>query len=514
MAPMRRVFGCAVLLMTTVFAGNVRHVLLIDRSGSMRPYYQNGLAQELIALFASVSNTEGNTEIYAFGTTTTQVQNAAQIEALPFSGSTYLDRAIDRASATHAAIAWMVTDNVEEQPGATEASNTEVFFRKLRSDAVRRLTVFPLRQSPGHAGIVVYALLLDDSVAEAYERELADMARRGKGLLHTEPLRMKPLDRDTVQISFVSATGPHGSTVTYAAGKPIREHLEIRFKSKFDHIEIEEGLIRVTPASPRFDSQSLLIPEQRVIAISPQRVRGLGAGDETEQIYSVDIDLGQVRLKNDLPSLWKAAWGKSGEEATLKLEFVIEVPQKNFHLRKQFIANYSASTVAEAKATGKVYAVDRLPSLMSEQITDVKVVSQVVFRVEYPWWPSVFWILLSVLALAIVFFGARMLLKIKPGGTKDWAVQATTERATPLDASIEQSSVMVQRERVGQIMGTRFTPVAGATLESGAPDIVLQAGIPVRVRLSDRRVILVFVDRSHQKVAADASAAPIQPRRR
>src|ERR1017187_969886 len=113
---------------------------------------------------------------------------------------------------------------------------------------------------------------------------------------------------------------------------------------------------------------SLLMPERRAISITPRVVQRLGAGDETEQVYVVDVDLGKIALKKDVASLWKAAFGKSSEEALLNLQFLIEVPQKNFHLRKQFLQEYHAGTLAEARATGKVYAVDQLPSLMSDLV--------------------------------------------------------------------------------------------------------------------------------------------------
>jgi hypothetical protein len=508
--PMSRCF-LGLLLLLTPLRSEVRQALFLDRSGSMRPYYQDGLVLDLARALSGVLRAEGGITAFAFSNDVTPLQSVDQVVNVPFGNFTYLDRALDSAVSSKMSLAWLITDNVQDERGAAEAGNTEVFYSRLRSDAVKRVTIFPLRQPAGRRGLVVYALLLDENASTAFERGLAEFRRRAAGLVQTEPLRMKPLDEDTVQVSFVrTGSGPKGSTAVYSTGKPVHERLEIRFKSRFDHLEISEGSIRVAEAQARFDSDSLLVPERRIISISPRIVKKLAAGDETEQIYSVDIDLGKLRLKRDLVSLWRAAWGRSVEEATLRLEFLIDVPQRNFRLRPQFLKTYHAASSQEAQATGKVYGLDQLPSLMSEQVTSVRVVSPIVFRVRYPWWPSIFWIAILLAASGTAVLAARVLKRIPLMARRDWAVQAETEAGVPLECTVDQAKVLVQRDLIGFVDRNAFTPAAGARLENGAPAAQIQPGMRLKVMTPRRVIVLRFED----KKARARTAVAYQPRRR
>jgi hypothetical protein len=494
-----------------VSRAEVRQAIFLDRSGSMKPYYQDGLVLDIARTIHGTLKMEGSTEIFAFSTGVTSLSSIEQVTAVPYGDFTYLDRAIDKAIGSKESLLWMITDNVQEQPGAAEAGNTEVFYRRLRSDEVRKVTVFPLLQPPGRGGLVLYALLLDDSAGPAFERGVAEFHRWASGRLQTEPMRMKPLDEETVQVTFVrAAVGPKGSATIYSISKPLREHLEIRFKSRFDHLEIEEGGIRVAEAEPRFDSDSLLVPEQRRITVTPQVVKNLAAGDETEQVYMVDIDMGKLRLKKDIASLWRAAWGKPVEEAKLRLEFMIDVPQGNFRLRPQFLKRYHATSLQEAKETGRVYALDQLPRLMSERVTSVRVVTPIVFRVRYPWWPSMFWIMALLAAGGALVLGGRALKGVSLILRKDWLVRAETDRGAPLECITEEANVLVERDLIGVIRRNTFLPASGVKLEGSAGTAQIRSGMRLRVTTARRGVVLVF----EEKKAGAQAAAAYQPKRR
>ncbi|MCX6922557.1 MAG: hypothetical protein NT154_04980, partial [Verrucomicrobia bacterium] len=290
-------------LATASFAAQEKHAVLLDRSGSMKSYYDIQVIQDSARAIQEVLQTHGNVDLFGFSTEVKGARNLADIGQLPFGQSTYLDRALDYAITRQYAIVWMITDNVQDQPGAAEAGNTEIFYRRLRSNAVKRVVIFPLLQAPGRAGLVIYALLLGDSDQE-YEKEIAEFVRHANGLLMTEPLRMKPLDRDTIEVRLVRSTQaqPGRKRVAYDAGQPISEQMEIRFKSKFEHLEIADAKIEVLKASPGFQKGSLLSSDKREIAITPDKIT-IGAGDETQQIYRVSIDLGVVRLRRGLSTL-------------------------------------------------------------------------------------------------------------------------------------------------------------------------------------------------------------------
>ena len=351
--------GLILLVLALAAWAGPKSAVLIDRSGSMKPYYRDHVVRQLSdTLLEALRAQTGDVAVYAFSERAQRVKGLEEIEQLPFGDSTLLDKALDRAVQDGVEVVWMITDNIQDAPGSTDVGDTEQFYKKLRSDEVEKVTIFPLRQPAGRPGLVIYALLKKDGDNDLYERELAGFHSRAQGILRTDALRMKPLDRDTVGISWVRANvNPRTSLITYDTGKPVREIIEVKFKSKFDHIEITDSAIDVVKREASFGKDSLVYPEKQNIDISPRTVERLGPGDETEQVYKIDVDLGKLKLRNDLPSLWKAAWVKSSEDATLQLSFVIHVPQKNFRLRPKFLHEFHAATLQEAKDTGKVYAV-------------------------------------------------------------------------------------------------------------------------------------------------------------
>ena len=482
----------AVLILLMPVAAQDRHAVLVDRSGSMRPYYDQGLIQQITNTLMDTLRQSGTVDLYAFSTDLTRLRTPADLVALPFGQSTLLDRTISRAIQERYRLAWMITDNVEDEPGAIEAGNTEMFYRILRSDPVKRVTIFPLLQSPGHAGIVVYGFLLDEAGASVYDQMVTEFQRNlGTATKGTEALRMKPLDRNTVDVKFLRGGAASGATSekTYSEGDLVHEELEIRFQSKFDHLEIVDAKIEVPEAKAEFQPGSLLTMDQRQVKITPQMVTRMGAGDETEQIYVVSVDLGAVRLKRDLRSLWRAAWGKSIEEATIPLSFRILVPQKNFRLRPSFLRQYNASSLAEARASGKVYAVDRLPALMGELVTPVRAESPIAFRVRYPWWPAVFWIVLLLVCLG----GLAVLIKMLSGlslGAQKWVLVAESDRGVKLDSMLEENgNVTVQKDIIGLVRRHTFEPQNGTSVEAAKSPIDLNVTPKFSVRTAQRRVV-------------------------
>jgi len=505
------------LIATPAWAGP-KSAVLIDRSGSMKPYYLDRVVRQLSdTLLEALRAQSDDVAVYAFSEQAQRAKALEDIEQLPFGGSTMLDKALDRAVQDGAEVVWMITDNIQDPPGSTEAGDTEQFYKKLRSDAIEKVTIFPLRQPAGHPGLVIYALLKKDGDSDLYERALAGFHSRAAGILHTDALRMKPLDRDTVGISWVRANvNPRTSLITYDTGKPVREIIEIKFKSKFDHIEITDSSISVVEREASFGKDSLVYPERQKIDISPRTVARLGPGDETEQVYTIDVDLGKLKLRNDLVSLWKAAWVRSSEDATLQLSFVIQVPQKNFRLRPKFLQEFHAGTVQEAKDTGKVYAVDKLPSLMSEAMTAVQVTSPVVFRVRYPSYPTFIWLAIFALA-ALIVIGVFVGLKRGVGVVtrKSWDVEAKTQAGVSLDASVEKNgNVLVQRDMVGRVEHDDFVSAAGARIvQPAGAQVRLSDGLEVTVEVS-RRLVVVRFKAKRSATATTTPSAAIPPRRR
>ena len=502
------------VLVLAAAPGSCQTALLMDHSGSVRPYYDNGLFAALGKEVVAAASATGAVQIYAFDTT---ARPAASLESLmndrKLGANTFLDRAVQEAIDRRCEIAWMITDNIQDDPHDPEAGNTAAFYAILRGDAVKKVVVLPLLQPPGQSGVAIYAMLLSPGAESAFESQIKAVSGSLQGHYQVEALKMKPLDRDTVNVQIQGLSGVK-QPPTFDEGKDLTVTLEIRFSSRLEHLKIVDSHIQPVRVTPEFAPESLLRAERREVTIMPDRVDALDPRGETAQVYRVDINLGRVRLKKDLKSLFRAAWGgKSIETVSLRVPLVIEVPQRNFRFRESFLDQYHAPSIQAAKTSGKIYALETLPVLLSDARTNVATDIPVSFRVKYPWWPAVVTLALVLLLLAaaagVVWAILGLAGSLQP--KKKWSVTASSEYGQPLAASIrEDQELLVEGEPVGHIQGNTFVPGAGTEFVDGDGRIAPEK--PMVVKIGRRTAMLKF------REAAAATSAPIdkpyEPRRR
>jgi len=476
--------------------------LLIDSSGSVRPYYQNGLFPSLGEEISAVAADSGDLRLFSFDVELRPLKSLKALAVTKF--DTYLDRALQAMIDQHLAIVWIVTDNIQDDPHDPVAYNTTAFYGILRGDAVKRVVVLPLTQPPGQSGVVVYGILLADSAEAAYERQLEALLDRLKGGYQTEALQMKPLDEKTVDAPPASTR----QSRIYDEGTEIVLALEIRFRSKLKHLRIVDTQIAPVNVEPVFAPESLLQPERRTTGIRPDRIQALDPEGETAEVYTVNVNLGKVRLKKDLGSLFKAAWGgKSVETVTLSVPLHLEVPAGHFRFRDSFLERYNAPAIDAAKLSGKVYAIETLPQLLSGNVTDVKVDIPVSFRVRYPWYPIAVTLGLGLLALAVVAgagWGVAQAAGSLKGG-KRWVATASTEYGQPLPTVMrEDGMVMVDGDAAGVIHKGSFVPAEGAELVES--DGRISGETPMMVKIGRRTALLKFAE-----ARSPASGTPAEP---
>ncbi|HEX8174609.1 MAG TPA: hypothetical protein VF543_05765 [Pyrinomonadaceae bacterium] len=507
------------LLLFSTLSLAQNQALLVDGSASMRPYYAKGLILDLSQSLNDVLTKEAPTQLFIFSENVSPISSIDQLTNPALGNWTYIDRTIDSAIQKKYRIAWIITDNMESRPSDPEAANTEVFYQRLRSPQVKKVVIFPLVQAPGDAGLVIYAIQFAADADEIFEKELTQFSSVVKGVYRTEPLRMKPLDQNTIDISFVRGNlQPKGkSLITYQEGQNISEKVELRFKSRFEHLKIVDARINVPSAEPRFSLGSLLQPEKREINIDPQKVSTLDPQGETEQSYEATVNLGKVTLKRTLSSLWKAAWSNpSYEDIELPVSFVINVPQENFRFKDSVLRTYGASTPQAAKDTGKIYGLEKLPQLMGEPETPIQTEIPLAFRVQYPWWPAAIFVLLFILGLIIA---GVVLIAAKKGASgafarrADWAVTAQTVHGSPLKCELEQKRILVQGEEVGQIKGNSFIPASGVKVEGGLDKVNLEDKLSVKIERKGKQSVLSF-NKSAEEEKSKAGASAYTPRKR
>jgi hypothetical protein len=472
----------------------------------MKPFYESGLVPQLARDIVDSFPGQAPVKVYAFGTTVGRVASVDAIASLPFGKDTYLDRAVTRPIEDGDSVVWIVTDNIEDRPEDGSAGNTEAFYSILRGNSVRKVVVCPFNLSKGTAGIAVYALLLSGEADGVFEKELQKFLAVPHGERQVEALRMKPLDKDTVSVVLRNPEGADKES-EFQEGAIVRQKVLLTFQSRFQHLRIVDSEVRAAPAEASFHADSLFAPERRFADIRPNRVTSLEPGGATAETYEVTIALGPIRLKPGLATLVKAALRGKAEEIELQVPLEIEVPASHFLFRETFLQTYDAATMDDAKASGRIYGLEKLPILLSNSSTRIAVEAPFRFRVLYPRRAAATVLALGLLALvllAAIIWGAVAAFRRLPKRVQ-WDVRVSTEYNRPVESVLDKrGELSVADSPLAIIRGSNFTPVDGAVLIDPPGD---SAGIsedaPVKVQRGGDTLVVTF-----KKKAAKTGAKP------
>jgi len=465
-------------------------LLLIDRSGSMRPYYESGLISEVGERINNLMQGP-NLSPVRVGAFNSRVDLVDNIKAIQVNGPTYLDVALDYAVNNKYSLVWLVTDNIMHRVGEEEGQ-TQAFYDRLKRDSVSRVVVFPLKQTPGQSpGIIVYALLLSPNVGDVFRQEIDEFAR---ATANTVLLPMKPLDRETIETTFVDRNPKQKPRLTYEDGSLIEEEMELRFRSRFQHVKVMDADIENPAVAPEFSKNSLLAFEKDQITITPTKIRELEPGHETLQAYKVEVHLGRIRLKRDFVSLWRAALKDPNEEISLDLSFSVKVPREKFQFSDDFLRDYSSATPEAARAEGKIYALHQLPLLVAESNTSIQVPHKPKIRVRYPWW-LVFIFPGIPIAAGVVLIGGSVLawrgLRRAASNKPQWTIDVTSPGGAR--GEIQRGLVLVslggKQVRLGQVKGNNFGPAAGVIPKEMQ---AIKEGLPLSLISKRNNFVLIF----------------------
>ena len=465
-------------------------LLLLDRSGSMRPYYDSGLIGEVGERINNLMQGP-NLNPVRVGAFNNRVDLVDSIKAIEVNGPTHLDVALDYAVNNKYALVWLVTDNIMHRAGEEEGQ-TQAFYDRLKRDSVSRVVVFPLKQTPGkNPGIIVYALLLSPDTGDVFRQEIDEFAR---STTNTVLLPMKPLDRETIETTFSGRSPNQKARPTYVDGSSIDEEMELRFRSRFQHLKVIDADIENPAVAPEFSKNSLLAFEKDQITITPTKIRELEPGHETLQAYKVEVHLGRIRLKRDLVSLWRAALKDPNEEISLDLSFSVKVPKEKFQFSDEFLRDYSSPTTEAARAEGKIYALHQLPLLVAENNTSIQVPHKPKIHVRYPWWLVFIFPGIPIVAGVLLIAGGVLAwrgLKRAAGSKPQWTIDVTSPGGAL--GEIQRGLVVVslggKQVRLGQVKGNNFGPAAGV-LPKGTQAI--KEGVPLSLTSKRNNFVLIF----------------------
>lgn len=480
-------------------------LILIDRSGSMKPYYQTEVTKDIATKVLDVCRTEGETELAVFSSDVWKILNLQDPRFNYETGASFtlLDRAIYYAIKGNYDLTWMITDNIQDEPWSPQAGNTEVFYQHLRGEAVKKVVIFPILQPPGRCGILIYGILLSDKAENdaIFEKELKKVQEVLKPWYQTEALRMKPLDKNTIEMVILTGkVTKSGKKVT--EGKILIDSLEVRFKSKFDHLKIIDALITEPQTLPEFEPGSILSPEKMEWTITPKTITTLDPFEETQQIYKVYLNLGKIKMKKDIASLWAAAFSKLHEKFSVNLSFFLKVQQGNFRFKESFLRKYNAQTLSEARSTGRIYGLTNLPVLLGAGTHPILTETKLVYEFARPWWPAFLFIIIFLVGVGTVVGISYAICKTICGlCPKDkWTVRAETPQGSELSCDVQpDGTVIVDNDNIGKIRKNRFfpseiiTPVREYEEDEGLKsDFPLYDGVKYRFKKYGQEFWLIF----------------------
>ncbi|MCX6625126.1 MAG: hypothetical protein NTY38_29515, partial [Acidobacteria bacterium] len=176
------------------------------------------------------------------------------------------------------------------------------------------------------------------------------------------------------------------------------------------------------------------------------------------------------------------------------------------------LGKYHAVTPAEARATGRIYALDRLPTLMNDETTSVAVNHEIKMVVKYPLYPTLIMIALGLLLVAVIWLAVMGLRRLAPAARSRWNVFLVDDTRS---AEMVGTKVVLGDEEVGSVVSDRFIPSGRAALANGQAEAVLVDGAIVDLRILHRltRVRFEVKGKKKQKQAAAPAAPDDIPRR-
>lgn len=339
----------AVLAGASLCAQAVPHVLLVQNSGWMEPFYSDPKSpfKPLVAALAGTVVRPGEALVLASfnqslpgapsprallsfkaGEEPVRARVAQAIANLDTArkpgGAALADT--DLGEAVRAAtgqvlqgkpgIVWLVTNNRNSPNNdqATATRNREFYALIHGGDTIVKALAFPLRmpvQGKHYKanGLMVYAFAVGAEGAAALDALLA--TGRIAQVITEPPARLKPLDRDTVRLAPRRVVNAPGVSFASQADGVLRADVAPDARQPSARIEwnLENTMYPYTISSATLSARSTLAGESRAIKLDAAQVRALAPGKPAPLGSSMALPVAQI------PDQWSLAALKSAGSA-------------------------------------------------------------------------------------------------------------------------------------------------------------------------------------------------------
>ncbi|MEX5748636.1 hypothetical protein [Massilia sp. X63] len=337
------------LLSTAAGAWATPHVVLVQNSGWMEPFYSDPGSQfkPLVGALAGAVVQPGDALVLAaFNQSLPGAPSPRALLSLKADGKTVRSRVnaalanldtarkpgsnaladTDLGEAVQAAIGtalggkpgivWLVTNNRNSPNNdqATAARNREFYELIHRGAAIDKVVAFPLRmpvQGKHYQanGLMIYAFAVGKEGGRALDALLAD--KRIASVITEQPARLKPLDRDTVRLVPAQVEDAPGVAFSQAPGGALRADVDPDARTPRASVtwRLENAMYPYTIASATLSARSMLAGEDRKIALAGSRIENLAPGKALPLGSTMQLPVAQ------LPDKWSMAALKSAGSA-------------------------------------------------------------------------------------------------------------------------------------------------------------------------------------------------------
>lgn len=315
---MKRSIACIALLAQCMPALAVSHVVLVQNSGWMEPFYTDSQSRfkPLITELVMAVAQPGDPMVLAafnqalpgapspkallsfkFDAKSSRKQVAGALAALDLArkpgSQVYADTDLNEAVGTAVrsalggkpGLVWLVTNNRNSPNNdqATASRNREFYELIHRGGAITRALAYPLQMPVQGAhyranGLMIYVF----AVGEQGARELKALVASGAvaKVITEPPARLKPLDQDLVRLVPRKVSDAPGVAFSMAPGGTLRADVDAQARAPAAKIvwNLENTIYPYTIASAQISARSKVGTEDRPIKLASNSVSALAPG--------------------------------------------------------------------------------------------------------------------------------------------------------------------------------------------------------------------------------------------
>lgn len=476
-----------------VLAEQRNHIILLDGSGSMKPYYQTGLRDWLISPLLSNGVFQSGDKVVLrtfdkrgnknFIKDDPQRRYQGQLNKENILASVPL---AEEATGKFTAIAegleiaikdieeynwrgetliWLITDNVQDtaDPGDEPISP---FYEKIYTDPnFRNIYFFPIVKDDRPGALVMYALNYAKNDNQVPMQNLMEEVGKsiGNRPVLFRPIRLSALELDRSNITLETEDGLTQNAeledgcivIPLPNGRSLSGRIKFKLRSKFREWRIEQA--NVSNATVKLDrSDALDIGDTETLQwqLDPRTVE-LGPQETSKKVYIINLASGR-QLSSRSPSFWESFFIEREIKVKAKVRFEVKEPK----LKLAFFDDAElADKIRKVKGLEQIEDF-LLPRSIPTTERDLALEIPLMIKIEQP--PRPIWLLvllavtfLGITSVLVLFFTSQTTYKlIGPDGEKILKLRPIA--SVPLTISQEQVAVLMRR--LGSVKVKSFIP--------------------------------------------------------